>query len=124
MKSMGYDRKIADGFAPEKLRVTPRVTPVLFIPSCIPTRAAKPPAGAGWVHEIKHDGYRLQVRREGDSVRLFTRRGYDWSEHYPAIARTPAQLAPGSSRSTARPWCAGLTAATLDELHPRLRHPN
>jgi ATP-dependent DNA ligase len=31
------------------------------------------------VHEIKHDGYRLQVRRDGDAVRLFARRGYDWS---------------------------------------------
>jgi bifunctional non-homologous end joining protein LigD len=44
------------------------------------------------VHEIKHDGYRLQVRREGDKVRLFTRRGYDWSKRYPAIARTAAAL--------------------------------
>jgi bifunctional non-homologous end joining protein LigD len=44
-----------------------------------PTRAAKPPAGPDWVHEIKHDGYRLIVQREGDTVRLFTRRGYDWS---------------------------------------------
>jgi hypothetical protein len=34
------------------------------------------PTGADWAHEIKHDGYRLQVRRDGDSVRLFTRRGY------------------------------------------------
>jgi bifunctional non-homologous end joining protein LigD len=34
------------------------------------------------VHEIKHDGYRLQVRREGYAVRLFTRRGYDWSSRY------------------------------------------
>jgi ATP-dependent DNA ligase len=42
-------------------------------------RAVKPPAGPDWVHEIKHDGNWLQVRREGDSVRLFTRRGYDWS---------------------------------------------
>jgi hypothetical protein len=40
----------------------------------IPTRAPKPPAGRDWVHEIKHDGYRLQVRRVGDRVRLFTRR--------------------------------------------------
>jgi bifunctional non-homologous end joining protein LigD len=46
-----------------------------FIPPCIPTRAHKPPAGPDWVHEIKHDGYRLQVRRDGDAVRLFTRRG-------------------------------------------------
>ena len=46
-----------------------------FIAPCIPTRAYKVPSGAGWVHEIKHDGYRLQVRRVGDQMRLFTRRG-------------------------------------------------
>jgi bifunctional non-homologous end joining protein LigD len=62
------------------------------MPPCIPTRALKPPAGLGWVHEIKHDGYRLQVRRAGDAVRLFTRRGYDWSGRYPAIAATAAKL--------------------------------
>jgi ATP-dependent DNA ligase len=48
-----------------------------YIPPCIPTRAVKPPSGPDWVHEIKHDGYRLQVRRDGDAVRLFARRGYD-----------------------------------------------
>jgi bifunctional non-homologous end joining protein LigD len=63
-----------------------------YIPPCIPTRAVKPPAGPDWVHEIKHDGYRLQVRREGDSVRLFTRRGYGWSGRYPAIAATATKL--------------------------------
>jgi bifunctional non-homologous end joining protein LigD len=44
------------------------------------------------VHETKHDGYRLQVRRDGDRVRLFTRRGFDWSKRYPAIARTAVAL--------------------------------
>jgi hypothetical protein len=44
-----------------------------YVPPCIPTRAHKVPSGP--VHEIKHDGYRLQVRREGATVRLFTRRG-------------------------------------------------
>jgi ATP-dependent DNA ligase len=63
-----------------------------YVPPCIPTRAPKPPAGPGWVHEIKHDGYRLQVRRVGDQVRLFTRRGYDWSGRYPAIAVTAMLL--------------------------------
>jgi bifunctional non-homologous end joining protein LigD len=63
-----------------------------FVAPCIPTRAAKPPAGPDWVHEIKHDGYRLIVRRDGDTVRLFTGRGYDWSGHYPAIARAAAKL--------------------------------
>jgi bifunctional non-homologous end joining protein LigD len=57
-----------------------------YIPPCIPTRAYRVPSGPGWVHEIKHDGYRLQVRREGDKVRLFTRRGYDWSKRYPRTA--------------------------------------
>jgi ATP-dependent DNA ligase len=50
------------------------------------------PAGPDWVHEIKHDGYRLIVRRDGDIVRLFTRRGYDWTGRYPAIADTAMQL--------------------------------
>jgi bifunctional non-homologous end joining protein LigD len=63
-----------------------------FIAPCIPTRAANPPAGPDWVHEIKHDGYRLQVRRDGDTVRLFARRGHDWSGRYPAIAVTAMQL--------------------------------
>ena len=41
---------------------------------------SKPPVGPQWVHEIKHDGYRLIVRRDRDAVRLFTRRGHDWSD--------------------------------------------
>jgi ATP-dependent DNA ligase len=63
-----------------------------YIPPCIPTRAAKPPTGPAWIHEIKHDGYRLQVRRDGDVVKLFTRRGYDWSDRYPGIVATATQL--------------------------------
>jgi bifunctional non-homologous end joining protein LigD len=45
-----------------------------FIEPYIPTRAAKPPAGPDWVHEIKYDGYRLIVRHDGGTGRLFTRR--------------------------------------------------
>jgi ATP-dependent DNA ligase len=63
-----------------------------YIPPCIPTRAAKPPVGLDWVHEIKHHGYRLQVRRQGSLVRLFTRHGYDWTDRYPAIAATAGML--------------------------------
>ena len=37
---------------------------------CIPTRGTKVPAGPDWIHEIKHDGYRLIVQREGKRVRL------------------------------------------------------
>jgi ATP-dependent DNA ligase len=52
---------------------------------CIPTRALKPPVGPQWIHEIKHDGYRLIARKQGDRVRLFTRRGFDWTDRYPLI---------------------------------------
>jgi bifunctional non-homologous end joining protein LigD len=50
-----------------------------FVDPCIPSRAPQPPSGPDWVHEVKHDGYRLIVRRDGETVRLFTRRGYDWT---------------------------------------------
>ena len=42
---------------------------------CIPTRATKVPHHPAWIHEIKHDGYRLIIQREGRRVRLFTRLG-------------------------------------------------
>ena len=53
---------------------------------CIPTKAAKVPDRPEWIHEIKHDGYRLIVQRDGKRVRLFTRNGHDWSNRYPLIA--------------------------------------
>ncbi len=43
------------------------------------------PSSADWIHEIKHDGYRLIVQREGKRVRLFSRNGYDWTKRYPLI---------------------------------------
>jgi bifunctional non-homologous end joining protein LigD len=52
---------------------------------CIPTRGTKVPAGPDWIHEIKHDGYRLIVQRGGSRVRLFTRNGNDWTSRYPLI---------------------------------------
>src|SRR4051795_9494643 len=55
-----------------------------FLP-CIPTRATKVPAGQDWLHEVKMDGYRLIVHRDGKRVRLFTRNGHDWSDRYPLI---------------------------------------
>jgi hypothetical protein len=70
-----------------------------YVPPCIPSRAYTPPAGPDWVHEITHDGYCLQVRRAGDAVRLFTRRGYDWSGCYPDRGRR----AIGSSEEPGQP---------------------
>jgi ATP-dependent DNA ligase len=52
---------------------------------CIPTNAAKVPDRPEWIHEIKHDGYRLIVKRDGKRVRLWTRNGHDWSDRFPLI---------------------------------------
>jgi bifunctional non-homologous end joining protein LigD len=53
---------------------------------------ATPPGSAGWVHEIKFDGYRMQMRVEGGRVRLLTRRGLDWTTRFAQIAREGAAL--------------------------------
>jgi len=66
----------------------PTRCPIGFIEPCIPSTARKPPVGPQWIHEIKHDGYRLIVCRRSDRIRLFTRRGYDWTERYPLVAAT------------------------------------
>jgi bifunctional non-homologous end joining protein LigD len=52
---------------------------------CQPVAAARPASGLGWIHEIKHDGYRMIARRDGAGVRLLTRNGHDWSGRYPLI---------------------------------------
>jgi ATP-dependent DNA ligase len=93
-----------------------------FIDPCIPIRAVKPPAGPDWVHEIKHDGYRLIVRREGAAVRLFTRRGYDWTERYPAIASAAAKLRARSFTLDGEAVVCGADGvAVFDALHRRGR---
>jgi bifunctional non-homologous end joining protein LigD len=52
---------------------------------CLPRPAKEPPSGPGWIHEIKHDGFRIVARKEGDKVRLVTRNGHDFTERYPRI---------------------------------------
>ena len=54
---------------------------------CIPTRGMKVPRTPDWLHEIKYDGYRLRVERNGDRVRLIPMGGYDWSRRYFWIRR-------------------------------------
>ena len=54
-----------------------------FIEPCLPSPADKPPSGSDWIHEIKHDGYRLMARRDPGGIRLITRRGNDWLSAFP-----------------------------------------
>jgi ATP-dependent DNA ligase len=52
---------------------------------CIPTKSTSAPVGPDWLHEVKYDGYRLRLERDGDRVRMITRGGYNWTDHYPWI---------------------------------------
>jgi ATP-dependent DNA ligase len=59
--------------------------PSRFIEPCLPSPADRPPSGSNWIHEIKHDGYRLMARRDSVGIRLITRRGNDWSDRFPLV---------------------------------------
>jgi bifunctional non-homologous end joining protein LigD len=50
------------------------------------------PEGDGWLHEMKLDGYRMHARLDDGDVRILTRRGHDWTDKYPSIARAVARL--------------------------------
>ena len=63
-----------------------------FIAPCLPSKASRTPSGPLWVHEIKHDGYRLMVRRDDARVRCFTRNGHDWADRFPAIVAAALRI--------------------------------
>jgi len=67
-----------------------------FIEPCLPTLAEEPPAGPGWVHEVKFDGYRLQLHKEGKDVVLLSKSSNDFTSRFPDIA-TAASLIPTKS---------------------------
>jgi ATP-dependent DNA ligase len=74
-------------------RGRPSNAPAAFIHPCLPTVAKQPPNGPGWTHELKHDGYRLQIHiRDGRRVRLFTMNGADWSKRYPRIVEEASRI--------------------------------
>jgi len=63
-----------------------------FIAPQLCNTVARPSNDAGWVHEIKFDGYRMQLRVEDGDVTLKTRKGLDWTGKFPAIAKAAAKL--------------------------------
>jgi bifunctional non-homologous end joining protein LigD len=51
--------------------------PLGFVPPCLPTKALQPPTGDAWLHEIKHDSFRVIARKDGNRARLYSRPGND-----------------------------------------------
>jgi bifunctional non-homologous end joining protein LigD len=78
------------------MSLRPRALPAGFIAPCLPTNAPQPPSGEHWVHEIKHDGFRVIARKIGKRVRLYSRPGNDLTYRFPLIVMAVAQLGPQS----------------------------
>ena len=69
-----------------------RTLPEGFIAPCLPTKTDKLPSGSQWLHEIKHDGFRIIARKTGAQVRLYSRPGNDLTRRFPLIVETLARL--------------------------------
>ena len=63
-----------------------------IIEPCLPSPAKAAPAGSGWIHEIKHDGFRIMARRGPAGVQLITRAGNDFASRFPFIAMAIGKL--------------------------------
>ena len=84
------DDAIAPGAKARKATALPR-----FIEPQLCRLVDQPPAGADWVHEVKFDGYRMQLRIEDGKATLRTRKGLDWTAKFAAIAKAAAKLPDG-----------------------------
>src|SRR5215218_7110556 len=69
-----------------------RRQPPGFIRPCQPVLSLKVPVGDDWIHELKHDGFRIIVHKNGDHVRLWSRNGRDWSVEFVAITAAVVAL--------------------------------
>ena len=97
----------------------PRTLPFGFVPPCLPTKAPQPPSGDAWLHEIKHDGFRVVARKDGDRVRLYSRPGNDLTYRFTLIVDSLVRLRSHS--------CIDGEVACNDHATPsfdRIRYPS
>ncbi|QKC85371.1 DNA ligase D [Mesorhizobium sp. NZP2077] len=90
------DERAAKALKPSARHKRPPAASALKAPDFIPPQLcqtlSRPPVGTNWVHEIKFDGYRVQLRVEEGAATLRTRKGLDWTEKFGAIAKEAASL--------------------------------
>jgi bifunctional non-homologous end joining protein LigD len=101
-------------------RGRPINAPAAFIHPCQPIVAKQPPSGAGWAHELKHDGYRLQIHVRDGRVRLYTINGADWSKRYPLITEAAARIGGSAILDAEVVWIGTDGVADFDALHSRV----
>jgi bifunctional non-homologous end joining protein LigD len=81
--------------------------PLGFVPPCLPTKAPEPPSGPLWLHEIKHDGFRVIARKDGTRVRLYSRPGNDLTDRFRLIVEALVWLRAGSCIIDGEAVCCG-----------------
>jgi bifunctional non-homologous end joining protein LigD len=81
-----------------------------FIEPALATAVDKVPSGPRWLHEIKFDGYRVQVHIKNGKVRVFTRRGNDWTNRFRKIAADAFEISVGPPSSMAKSLSPDRTA--------------
>lgn len=100
-----------------------------FIQPSAPTLRAAPPRGEGWLHELKFDGYRLQIHKDGETVTLYSRNGSDFTDDRGSCAQPEGDDREGLPdfrrllHGRAEPqelvvWCFDLLALDAQDLRP------
>jgi bifunctional non-homologous end joining protein LigD len=102
-------------------RGRPLNAPAAFIHPCEPIVAKQPPSRPGWAHELKHDGYRLQIRVRDGRVRLYTINGADWSKRYPLIVEAARKIDGSVVLDAEVVWLDSNGMAVFDALHSRVK---
>jgi bifunctional non-homologous end joining protein LigD len=100
-------------------RGRPINAPASFIHPCQPIVASKSPSGEGWAHELKHDGYRLQIHVRDGRVRLDTMNGADWSKRHPLIIQDSARIKGSAIFDAEVVWLDSDGVANFEALHSR-----
>jgi bifunctional non-homologous end joining protein LigD len=95
----------------------------VFIEPCLPSPAKRPPDGPDWLHEIKHDGFRILARRDSAGVRLIiSRHGHDFTSRFPLAAAAVAALPAHSFLIDGEAIVTNVKGLAVFDLIRRSRH--
>jgi ATP-dependent DNA ligase len=102
---------------------SPELAALVLNRPCLPSPAKAPPTGSNWLHEIKHDGFRIMALRDADGVRLITRNGNDFTRRFPlAVAAVAALPVRRSCLIDGEAIVTGDDGLAVFELIRRARH--
>ena len=93
-----------------------------FVEPCLPSPAKMPPTGSNWLHEIKHDGFRIMALRDAAGVRLITRNGNDFTKRFPLTVAAVAALPVRSCLIDGEAIVTDEAGLAVFELIRRARH--